>query len=252
MFRRKSGEYAAEQSLPQPEASARRAPAVQEKLDCALGALAELDEQVAEYALEAAERKPGAADKLAGHRAKIEAANTAASELRGALRLARKLDRQADASAAIQMRDDQLSAFRSHVGSREGAMKRALEHAAEMAKAFAEFTVETEAMIGVLPSGTSFPTMTIGENGLSGNLLGSCEKLLLAEMYRLGEARNGRRAPLAFAKPQVISLRDVPEEIPPGIEVLKRAHQAMLQDIEQQVLRLDAAQMSAATQGEAA
>ncbi|MEH2546657.1 hypothetical protein V1283_003302 [Bradyrhizobium sp. AZCC 2262] len=258
MFRKKSGEENAVQSATKPDeqpvlpANTARAPAVSERLDCALGILAELEEQVAEFALEAAERKPGGAEKLAGHRAKIDSAKTAVDELRAAHRLAAKLDRQAVAAGAIAMRAEQMAAFKSYVSSREKAMKRSLDHAAEMARAFAEFSVLTEAMVGVLPTGTNFPTMTMGENGLSGNLLSSCEKLLLAEMYRLGEASNGRRAPLPFAKPQVVSLRDVPGEIPPGIEVLKVAHQAMLHDIEQQVSRLDSEQMDAATHGKAA
>ncbi|WP_426608977.1 hypothetical protein [Bradyrhizobium sp. McL0616] len=85
MFRRQSGEEAGPtHSDPEPTL---RAPSVREKLDCARGALAALEEQVAEFALEAAERKPGAADKLAGHRAKTEAAKTAADELAAALRL---------------------------------------------------------------------------------------------------------------------------------------------------------------------
>jgi hypothetical protein len=102
-------------------------------------------------------------------------------------------------------------------------------------------------MISVLPSGTAFPTMTMGENGLSGNLLSSCEKLLLAEMYRLGQASNGRRAPLPFAKPQTVQLRDEPAKIPPGIDTLREAHAAMLRDVEAQIARLDAEVMAAAT-----
>jgi len=110
MFRRKSGEDAAD-PLPHAEASTRRAPAVREKLDCALGALAELEEQVAEFALDAAERKPGAADKLAGHRSKIEAARTAVAELQSALRLASRQDGEADLVSQAAARDRQLCEF---------------------------------------------------------------------------------------------------------------------------------------------
>lgn len=111
MFRRKSGEDAAEQSLPQPEALTRRAPAVQEKLDCALGALGEIEEEVAAFALEAAERKPGAADKLAGHRSRTEAARTAVAELLAALRLALRQDAEAELAEQAAARDLQLQEF---------------------------------------------------------------------------------------------------------------------------------------------
>jgi hypothetical protein len=107
----------------------------------------------------------------------------------------------------------------------------------------------------VLPSGTALPTLAMGENGLSGNLLGSCDRLLLAEMYRLGAKQDGdgRRAPtLPFAKPQVIELRDQPDRIRPGLDVLQEAHDALLREIEGQIARLDAKVMQAATEGKAA
>ena len=229
-----------------------RAPAVREKLGRAEEVLAQLEADVAALALDASEGVAGAEKALAAHRSRIEMAERQESEMRRAVALAERLDREAAAGSAVAMHAEQLAAFRNHVGSREKAMKRGLEHAAEMAKAFAEFTVMTEAMVGVLPSGTAFPVMAMGENGLSGNLLSSCEKLLLAEMFRLGDASNGRRAPIPFSKPQTVSMRDNPGEIPPGIEVLKAAHQAMLRDIEQQVAKLDAEIMNAATHGKAA
>jgi hypothetical protein len=226
-----------------------RAPAVVPKLEAARAALQDLEAEVGKTALEAAEDVPGAAKRLADLRSKIVAAERDAAELARAHKTALQLDRESVAADAIAMRATQLAAFRKHVAAREKFMATALEHAAGMAKTFQQFQAESEAMVSVLPSGTAFPVMTMGENGLSGNLLGGCDRLLLAEMFRIGATpdKNGRRAVLPFAKPQILQLRDEPDKIPPGLQVLQEAHDAMLREIEGQIARLDSEAMERAT-----
>ncbi|MCK1652250.1 hypothetical protein IVA88_12485 [Bradyrhizobium sp. 149] len=246
MFRRKSGEDAAEHPLPQPETSARRAPAVQEKLDCALGALAELDEQVAEYALEAAERKPGAADKLAGHRAKIEAAKTAADELAAALRLAERLDRQTLAAGAAQMRAEQLAVFEKATASRIDSMSEVLALIGKASAVYARYVNASAEMAAALPTGTHLPAMHF--EGYSGHFLGNGEALIGREAFRL--ASHGAKPP--FAKLPSLSAGDNVAALRPGVEILREAHTAVLNSVKAQVERLDAAALDRATRTEAA
>jgi hypothetical protein len=232
-----------------------RAPAVAVKLEAARNALQDLERDVGHAALEAAEGQPGGAKRLADLRSKISAAEREVAELTRAHELAARLDRENVAASAVSLRASQFAAFREHVAAREKHMAAALAHAGEMAKAYRQFMFESEAMVSVLPSGTALPTLAMGENGLSGNLLGSCDRLLLAEMYRLGAEQDGdgRRAPtLPFAKPQVMELRDQPDRIRPGLDVLQEAHDAMLREIEGQIARLDAKVMQAASEGKAA
>lgn len=246
MFRKKPAEDDVKQSLPHVEACVSRAPAVEEKLACALGALAELEEQVAEYALEAAERKPGAADKLAGHRAKIEAANTAASELRGALRLARKLDRQADAGAAAQMRAEQLAVFEKAAAARIDAMSEVLALIGKASAVYARYVNASAEMAAALPTGTHLPAMHF--EGYSGHFLGNGEALIGREAFRL--ASPGAKPP--FAKLPSLSAGDNVAAMRPGVEILREAHTAVLNSVKAQVERLDAAALDQATRTEAA
>jgi hypothetical protein len=232
-----------------------RAPTVAVKLEAARTVLQDLERDVGHAALEAAEGESGAAKRLADLRSKISAAEREVSELTRAHELAARLDRENIAASAISLRGSQFAAFRKHVAAREKHMAAALVHAGEMAKNYRQFMFESEAMVSVLPSGTAMPTLHMGVNGLSGNLLGSCDRLLLAEMYRLGAEQDadGRRAPtLPFSRPQTIDLRDQPDRIRPGLDVLQEAHDAMLREIEGQIARLDAKVMQAASEGKAA
>lgn len=215
-----------------------RAPAVQEKLDVALGELAELEEQVAEFALEAAERKPGAAEKLAEHRTKIQSAQIAADELRAALRLAAKLDRQAQATAAIRMRDEQLAEFKLRLAAREAGMKIALEGAAMMARGYAEFANASLLAAGIVPSGTHVPTMSFGRDGMFGAAFGATERLFQAELFRTAPEVGGRRYVLPFAKAPTVDTVNDPSSIQPGLEALREADAAIVMEIEAQVARL--------------
>jgi hypothetical protein len=226
-----------------------RAPAVALKLEAARGILQDLESETGQAALDASENAPGAVKRLADLRVRITNAERDVADLTKAQALASQIDREAVAAARVKMRREQLAAFKGHVVAREKFMLTALEHAAAMAAAYTAFQFESEAMISVLPSGTSFPAMAMGENGISGNLLGSCERLLLAEMYRIGAKHDerGRRAILPFAKPQVVALRDEPDKIRPSAEVLKEAHAAVLREIEGQIERLNSETVKAAT-----
>jgi hypothetical protein len=184
---------------------------------------------------------PGHSNALTILRARIAGAERDAAELDRAHAFAARAHREMTATNAIAMRATQMAAFRKHVAAREKHMAVALAHAGEIAKAFRQFQLESEAMISVLPSGTSFPTMAIGDLGLGGNLLGGCDKLLLSEMFRLGAVpdASGRVAVLSFAKPTIVTQRGQPDRIPPGLEVLQQGHDALLREIEGQVQRLD-------------
>jgi hypothetical protein len=218
-----------------------RAPQIKGKLEAARSALADLNRGVAEAALAAAEDEPGAAERLGELRLKITDAERTAAEIERAHQLAQLLDREALARGAIAMRGEQLSAFKKHVTAREKHFAVALTHAAEMAKAFRHFLFESEGMVSVLPSGTAFPTLAVGELGLGGNLLSGCATLLLSEMFRVGASRdaNGRVGILPFAKPLLVTQRGDPGKIPPALETLQAGHDALIREIEAQVKRLD-------------
>ncbi|MCK1672798.1 hypothetical protein [Bradyrhizobium sp. 150] len=212
-----------------------------------MSALAELEEEVAEFALDAAERKPGAADKLATHRAKIEGAKTAVGELRAALNLAAKLDRQAEASAAIQMRDEQLQEFKLWLGQREAGMKVALEGAAMMARGYAEFANASLLAAGIVPSGTRVPTMSFGRDGMFGAAFGTAERLFQAELFRTAPEVGGRRYVLPFAKAPTMDTVNDPRSITPGLVALREADAAIVMEIEAQVARLSDEAFAAAS-----
>lgn len=229
------------------EATAPRAPAVREKLECALGALAELEEQVAEFALEAVERKSGAGENLAVHRAKIEAAKTGANELRAALRLAERLDRQAEASGAVRMRDEQFSALKQQFAAREKAAESVMKAVADLSAAYGRFSECSLNIASVMPSGTVLPTMSIGPNGIYGPALGPCGQLILGELWRIApNRRDGTgRFVMPFVKPGLELMKDV-AELPVGLDELRAADVAILANVSQQVESLNEAAMRAA------
>lgn len=212
MFRRKSGEEAAEHPLPQAEVPARRAPAVQEKLDCALGALAELEEQVAEFALDAAERKQGAADKLAGHRSKIEAARTAVAELQSALRLALRQDAEAELAQQAAARDQQLREFAATAEewTRVGVeLAGLLEKAAKLRVNLGTLAEDMQHKFptGVVPHPVDFKSVDIMVGGIANPI--ALEALLAGEMFKHGLPNAflpGARPPhasLAYDQPSI-------------------------------------------------
>ncbi|MDA9415708.1 hypothetical protein XH81_12770 [Bradyrhizobium sp. CCBAU 25360] len=212
MFRRKSGEQAAEHPLPQVEASARRAPAVQEKLDCALGALNELEQEVAEFALDAAERKPGAADKLAGHRSRIDAARTAVAELQAALRLALRQDSEAELAEQAAARDRQLREFAATAEewTRVGVeLSGLIEKAAKLRVELGTLAEELQHKFptGIVPHPIDFKSVDIMVGGIANPV--AIDALLAGEMFKHGLPNAflpGARAPhasLAYDRPSI-------------------------------------------------
>jgi len=84
------------------------------------------------------------------------------------------------------MRSEQLSAFCTYGKERLGAAEEMLKAAAVMASAMQAYGASTQLMVGVLPAGTSLPTMAMGRIGEFGGALGNLELLLAAEFWRLG------------------------------------------------------------------
>ncbi|MET4479647.1 hypothetical protein [Bradyrhizobium sp. F1.13.3] len=212
MFRKKPAEEAAEHPLPHVETPTRRAPAVQEKLDCALGALAELEEQVAEFALDAAERKQGAADKLAGHRSKIEAARTAVAELQSALRLALRQDAEAELAQQAAARDQQLREFAATAEewTRVGVeLAGLLEKAAKLRVNLGTLAEDMQHKFptGVVPHPVDFKSVDIMVGGIANPI--AVDALLAGEMFKHGLPNAflpGARPPhasLAYDQPSI-------------------------------------------------
>jgi hypothetical protein len=77
-----------------------RAPAVRQELEQAEQRVSELKAEIALLALEKSEGKPGAVSALEACRLKIDAAARNVDELRGAVALAERLDREPESAAA--------------------------------------------------------------------------------------------------------------------------------------------------------
>jgi hypothetical protein len=221
--------------------SERRAPPVIAKLDAALASLAVMEAEVDELALAAAESQPGAIGRLSAHRAKIEEAERRVSEMRRAVSLAQRIDRQADVATTTQMRRDQLAEFKKQFSAREKAMAVVLKAAAEMATAYGEYSEATLRAVVAAPSGTIVPAMSTGALGSYGPVFGPCERLILAEFYRLAPDRSDGigRFVLPFAKPPTEMVRGTPDAIRPGMEEMRDAHAAIISDIIKQIEKLD-------------
>jgi hypothetical protein len=225
-----------------------RAPAVAAKLEAARDVLRTLEQDVGQFVLDAAEGVTGAAKRLADLRTTIAAAQRDAGELEQALALAAKLDRQAAATAAAKMREEQLVAFKQHFTAREKAMAAVLKAAADMAAAYGEYSEATLQAVTAVPSGAVVPQMAIGPGGVYGAAFGPCERLILAELWRLAPDRKDGigRFVVPFAKPASEMVRDKPEAVRPGMEELRAADQAILASVVAQIEKLDAAAMRAA------
>jgi hypothetical protein len=225
-----------------------RAAGVAEKLEAARAALTAHNDEVAEVVLAAAENVPGAPKRLFDLRAKISTAEREVDELEKALALAAKIDRQAAVTAATQMRSEQLAEFKKQFATREKAMAAVLKAAAEMAAAYGEYSEATLRTLSAVPAGTVVPQMAIGSEGFAGPAFGPCERLILAEMYRLAPERADGigRFVLPFAKPSLEFVRGKPGEIKPGIDELREADAAIVADIGRQIEKLDNHAMRAA------
>jgi hypothetical protein len=87
--------------------------------------------------------------------------------------------------------------------------------------------------------------MAIGENGSYGAVFGPCERLILAELYRLAPEREDGigRFILPFAKSPNVMLTGKPSAIRPGIDEMRDAHASIISDIARQIEKLDEAAM---------
>ena len=230
-----------------------RAPAVRLKLEAAEHVLAELEQQTATLALEATEGKAGAEKALASHRAKTETAEQQVSELRRALALAERLDREAAANLGASLRREQMADFRQAMSAGDTAMAKVLAAAAEMAKAYGEYS-EAALAAGIhTPTGTSVSAMAAGRNGMLGSVFGRCEQLILAELFRLAPQRAAGpgRWILPFAK-SPMPFDDDHRKLAPCLDEFRAARAAVVADVENQVKALDDAAMSAAIAGKTA
>ena len=225
-----------------------RAPAIAAKLEAARGVLAAHNDEVAATVLDAAEGVAGAEKRLAELRSKISTAEREVFELEKAHALAAKLDRQTAATAATRMREDQLAEFKKAMVARERPMARALELFGEAAKEYGKYSEATLSALVAVPTGTTVPVMMIGPEGSYGPAFGPCERLLLAELYRLAPEREDGigRFVMPFAKPSNEQTRGTPETIRPGIDELLAADRAILAEIERQIEKLNKQAMAAA------
>ena len=221
--------------------TALRAPAIAEKLEAARAMLAAHNGEVAQTVLDAAENVPGATKRLTELRAHIASAERAVFELEKAHELAARIDRQADVAAVTQMRAEQLAEFKRQFAAREKAMGVVLKAAADMAAAYGEYSEATLRAAVAAPSGTVIPVMAMGENGSYGPVFGPCERLILAELYRLAPEREDGigRFVLPFAKSPNVMLAGTPNSIRPGIDEVCDAHASIISDIVMQIEKLD-------------
>jgi len=225
-----------------------RAPAVAAKLEAAADLLHTLEQDVGQFVLDAAEGVPGAAKRLADLRTTISAAQRDVGELQQALALAEKLDRQSAATDTAKMRGDQFEAFKRTLSAREKAMAAVLKAGADMAAAYGEFSEVTLAAVTAVPSGAVIPQMAIGPGGVYGPAFGPCERLILAECWRLAPQREDGigRFVLPFARPESEMVRDKPEAMRPGMEELRTADAAIIASVAAQIDKLNAAAMRVA------
>jgi hypothetical protein len=225
-----------------------RAPAIAAKLDAACAMLAAHNGEVAQTVLDVAEDVQGAPKRLFDLRAKISTAEREVGELEKAYELAARIDRQTDVAAATRMREEQLVEFKMQFAAREKAMAAVLKAAADMAAAYGEYSEATLRTLSALPAGTVVPPMSIGSEGFAGPAFGPCERLILAELWRLAPDREDGigRFVLPFAKSSTVFVRENPEAIKPGIDEFAAADQAIIADIEKQIEKLDQAAMQRA------
>ena len=225
-----------------------RAPPVAEKLSAAETAVAELESQIPQAALDEAEGTSGSAARLAALNGKIAAARADVTKLQAALRLATEIDQRADVTARSKIRASQLAAMQTHSGERDAAVAEICDAAAKIAAAYQRYGMATQKLVGVRPIGTAFPSMAMGPNGVFGPIFGNLERLIEIEMFRCSPAgADGQRFVVPLAKPMGRHSTDT-AAIPPAIEVFREAQSALTAEIKGQLENLDAADLASVTQ----
>jgi hypothetical protein len=221
-----------------------RAAAARTRLEAVEAVLSELLDERDALALDALEAKPGADKALANHRAKIETAERVVSEMAGAVKLAERLDLEADAVGVATLRAEQLAAFERFGAERVKAMTEIIQCVAKSTKAFDRYVIATRAMVDAVPTGTRLPVMGFGGDGNSGNWLGDGEILIGREAYRLAELAGAPK--LSFAKPPPLSHGTSAKKMQPAAEILEETQAAALRELTGQVARLNRADLEAA------
>lgn len=228
-----------------------RAPAVASKLEAAREVLRELEQDVGQFALDAAEGVPGASKRLADLRTTIAGAQRDVAELEKALTVATRIDRQGDVAAVTAMRAEQFALFKKHGEARLKAMATVMDALATAAVAYSQYAIETNAMVVALPTGTRMSFMAMGRNGYAGSWVGDCKSLITGEAFRLTIAdEHGRGARLPFATQPELSTDDH-RTIVPAIDIITEAQESVLRDIEGQMNRLNAERMAQAAEAAA-
>jgi hypothetical protein len=224
------------------------APAIAAKLEAARGVLAAHNAEVGQTVLDVADNVPGAQKRLTELRANISTAAREVFEFEEAHAHAAKRDRVTAATAATRMREEQLAEFKKAMVAREKPMARVLELFGEAAKEYGKYSEATLSALVAVPTGTAVPVMMIGPEGLYGPAFGPCERLLLAELYRLAPERQDGigRFVMSFAKPINEQMRGQPTAIKPGIDELLAADDAIIAEIEGQIKKLNDQAMRAA------
>lgn len=234
---------------PLEPADMRQAPPVLEKLETARSGLAAIKAEQGSVALAAVQDKPGAGAAMAALIAKIGAAERDVELLELAYVTAAAQDRIGDAAGAVDMRDRQFAAFKDGAAARLEAIGEGLKHLDAFAACYSKYAIATKSMVDVLPSGTFLNHVGMGANGELGTWIGDLGALIQAEAWRLTRPdKQGRGARLPFAKPASWMQRDNAAAIPPAIDILTQAHDAVIADVEGQVSRLNTAAMTAAKQ----
>jgi hypothetical protein len=229
-----------------------RSPAIAAKLAQAEAVLKELEQETAILSLEEFEQRPGAAKALSQHRAKLEMAERQVSELRAAVTLAERLDREAGASAAAVSLGEQAKVFRADMEAREGDFVSALDHIGKAAKHLISYARKTLKAGGSVPGGCTVPGMMVG-NQKQEHAFGFCKALLDAEWYRHIPPAGEGQLPLGlpYGEHPKFGHTD-PSSIRPSAEEFHDANEAIVRSIEAQVSAICARQMQVASTTKAA
>jgi hypothetical protein len=134
------------------------------------------------------------------------------------------------------------------MASRQASLEKVLQAVATMVAAYADYSEATLQAAQSLPGGTTAPVINMGPANTYGASWGPCERLLLAEMYRLAPQRKdgAGRFVLPFANSSPLATTTNHNALPAAIDEFKRADGIVLAEIRSQVETLDKRAMNAA------
>jgi hypothetical protein len=174
-------------------------------------------------------------------------ARNAVEEMEAGLAVSQRRDREAIASAAATSRAEQLAVFKTAMAGRERAMAKALDALGVFARAYADYSQATLTAMESIPSGTHAPQVAMGPLGGYGSSWSNCERMLLAELFRIApERKDGIGRLIApFAKAPLHSDTNH-RTLPDAISEFRKADATVLAEIARQVSDLDKRAMIAA------